>query len=106
MLQITIHSSKLTLLQPDYKMKRKVELGEFQSREVEISDPDHVTHHSHSMYGEDVPRCVACDCDLTVEHIMIECGDFAEVRQRSDAENSGQLFREISITDVFDFCRK
>ena len=31
------------------------------------------------MNGEDVPKCVACDCDLTVEHIFIECGDFAEV---------------------------
>ena len=40
------------------------------------------------MTGEDVPRCVACDCDLTVEHILIECGVFAEVRQTYfDAEN-------------------
>ncbi len=22
-----------------------------------------------------VARCVACDCDLTVENILIECGD-------------------------------
>ena len=41
----------------------------------------HLTH-SYIMNGEDVPRCVACDCNLTVEHIVIECGDFGEVRQR------------------------
>ena len=33
------------------------------------------------MNGEDVSRCVACDCDLSVEHILIECGDVAEVMQ-------------------------
>ena len=33
------------------------------------------------MSSKDVPTCVACDCNLTVEHILIECGDFAEVRQ-------------------------
>ena len=56
------------------------------------------------MNGEDVPRCVACDCDLAVEHNLFECGDFAEVRQRYyEAENLQQLFREISVTDIFDF---
>ena len=59
------------------------------------------------MNGEDVPvlRCVACDCDLTVNYIiLIECGDFTEVRQRYyDAENLRQLFQESSVTDVFDF---
>ncbi len=38
--------------------------------------------YSYRMSGEDIPRCVACDCTLTVEHILIECGDFAEVRQQ------------------------
>ena len=58
------------------------------------------------MNGEDVPRYVACDCDLTVEHIRIECEDYAEVRQRYyDAKNL-QLFQEISVTYVFDFLRE
>ncbi len=56
------------------------------------------------MNGEDIPGCVACDCDLTVEHILIECGDFAEVRQKYfDAESLQQLFQETSVTYVFDF---
>ena len=59
------------------------------------------------MNGEDVPRCVACDCDLTVEHILIECGEFAEVRQKYyDAENLRHLFQEIGVTDLFDFLHK
>ena len=56
------------------------------------------------MYGEDVARCVVCDCNPTVEHILIECGDFADVRQRYyDAESLQRLFQEINVTYVFDF---
>ena len=55
------------------------------------------------MNGKDAPRCVACDCDLTMEHILIEYGDFAEVRQKHyHAESLRELFREISVTEVFD----
>ncbi len=59
------------------------------------------------MNGADVPRCVDCDCDFTAEHILIECGDFAVIRQRYyDAENLQQLFPEMSSTYVFDFLRE
>ena len=51
--------------------------------------------------GKDVPRCVAWDCNLTLEHILIECGVFAEVRPRYyEVENSQQLFKEISVTCI------
>ncbi len=56
------------------------------------------------MNGEGIPRCVACDCNLTVEHVLIECGDFAEVRQQYyEAESLQQLFQETNVTYVFDF---
>ncbi len=54
------------------------------------------------MNGKDVPRCVVCDCNVTVEHILIECGDFAEVRQRYyEAEDLQKLFHEISVTYMY-----
>ncbi len=31
------------------------------------------------MSGQDVPRCVACDYNLSVEHVLIECGDFTKL---------------------------
>ena len=56
------------------------------------------------MSGEDVSRCVVCDCNLIVEHILIECSDFAKVRQNYyDAESLQQLFSESSAPCVFDF---
>ncbi len=47
---------------------------------------------------------MACDCDRTVEYILIEGGDFAELEQRYyDAVDLQQSFEEISVTHVFDF---
>ena len=48
------------------------------------------------MNGEDMPRDVACNYDLTVEHILIEFGDFAEVIQwYYEAETLDQLFQKL-----------
>ena len=49
------------------------------------------------------PKCVAYDCDLTVEHILIECGDCAEVRQSYyDIENITNSFQHVNITEFLD----
>ena len=31
---------------------------------------------------EDPPQCAACDCHLTVKHILFDCVDFIESRDR------------------------
>ncbi len=49
----------------------------------------HLTHF-YQMNGEDVPRCVAYNWDFTVEHTVIECGDFVELDRHYDAENLQQ----------------
>ena len=44
--------------------------------------------------GKPGRRNEACDCDLTVEPALVECGDFAAARQRYyEAENLEQLFK-------------
>ena len=30
--------------------------------------------------GEEKPQCVGCDAQFTVRHFLLECGDFAQVR--------------------------
>ena len=60
--------------------------------------------HSYRMNGEDVPKYLACDCDLMVEHILIESGDFMEVRKiYYGAVNIPQFFQKIRVTYVCDF---
>ena len=45
------------------------------------------------MNGEDIPRCVPCDCDPTEEHICNECRNFAQnIQTDYDAEILIQLF--------------
>ena len=43
------------------------------------------THLTHCFLwkGEDPPKCTACDCQLTVKHILFECVDFIESRHFS-----------------------
>ena len=65
----------------------------------------HLTH-CYQMNGEYVPRCVACDCNLSVEHILNKCAGLTEIRQRYYyAENLQQLFQKISVICVFDLCK-
>ena len=37
--------------------------------------------HKHYILNEDFPMCTACDCPLTVKHILIECADTILIRQ-------------------------
>ena len=36
--------------------------------------------HSYLLLGEEHPQCVGCDAPFTVRHFLLECGDFAQVR--------------------------
>ena len=36
--------------------------------------------HSYLLLGEEQPQCVGCDAPFTVRHFLLECGDFAQVR--------------------------
>ena len=54
--------------------------------------------YCYSMNGEGTPKCVACDCGLTVEIILIEYQDFDEVRQiYYGVEDIKQLIKDNSI---------
>ena len=44
-----------------------------------LSRREEIVTHSYRMSGDDVPRCVACDCNLTVEHILIKCECIAKI---------------------------
>ena len=36
--------------------------------------------HSYLLLGEEHPQCVGCDAPFTVRHFLLDCGDFAQVR--------------------------
>ena len=38
--------------------------------------------HEFLLKGEPPPECIPCNCPLTIKHLLIECVDFIDVRQR------------------------
>ena len=63
--------------------------------------------HSYLLQGEEQPHCVGCDAPFTVRHILFECGDFAQVRNKCyHVENMKQLFQDIHIDSIMTFLRQ
>ena len=58
----------------------------------------HIGHtrltHSFLLSGDDLPECGTCQCPLTVKHILVECVDLIDVRNKH--------FVASSIKDLFD----
>ena len=91
----------------------KPTIGEYQSvfrnirKEVVLARPrlghTRVTH-SYLLQGEEQPHCVGCDALFTVRHILLECGDFAQVRNNCfHLLNMKQLFQDIHIDSTMTF---
>ena len=36
--------------------------------------------HSYLLLGEEQSQCIGCDAPFTVRHFILECADFAQVR--------------------------
>ena len=53
----------------------------------------HLTH-SYLLSGEDQPICTSCDALLTVQHILLDCPDLQDIRQK--------YFSASSLKDIFE----
>ena len=50
--------------------------------------------HRHYLVNEDFPECIPCDCPMTIQHMLIECIDTAEIRR--------QYFNCIDLKTLFN----
>ena len=51
--------------------------------------------------------CVGCDAPFTVRHFLLDCGDFAQVRNNCfHVDNMKQLFQDIHIDSIMTFLRQ
>ena len=71
----------------------------------------HIGHtyitHRHLLSGEAEPICIGCDEPLTVEHILVKCWDFYEIRRKHySVENFKVLFRDVPPDKIFDFLKE
>ena len=70
----------------------------------------HIGHsfitHSFLLKGEEPPMCIGCDKRLTIEHILLTCSDFIEIRESHfTAKSLRMLFQDIS-PEIFNFLKE
>ena len=71
----------------------------------------HIGHlfiaHSFLLKGEKPPMCIGCDKRLTIEHILLTCSDFIEMRESHvTAKSLRMLFQDISHEKIFNFLKE
>ena len=71
----------------------------------------HIGHtyftHRYRLHKEAEPFCIGCDEPLTVEHILVKCWDFYEIRRKHySVENFKVLFRDVPPDKIFDFLKE
>ena len=63
--------------------------------------------HSFLLKGEEPPVCIGCDQHLTIEHILLTCSDFIEMRERHfTAQSLRMLFQDILPEKIFNFLKE
>ena len=51
--------------------------------------------------------CIRCDKRLTIEHILLTCSDFIEMRERHfTAKSLRMLFQDILSEKIFNFFKE
>ena len=68
----------------------------------------HIGHsfitHSFLVKGEEPPVCIGCDQHLTIEHILVTCSDFIEMRESLfTAQSLRMLFQDILPEKILSF---
>ena len=71
----------------------------------------HIGHsfltHGFILRREDPPVCVACDCRLTVKHILLECVDFQETRVNYfNVDSVYTLFQTVPPDIILDYLKE
>ena len=66
----------------------------------------HLTH-GYLLKGEDQPQCIPCSEELTIEHILIHCVDFAETRDKYfNVQSLHELFSTVKPVHIIGFLKE
>jgi ribonuclease HI len=66
----------------------------------------HLTH-CYLLKAEDQPQCIPCQCSFSVEHILLQCGDFAYSRQKYfNVGSLKELFSTVPALDILEYLRE
>ena len=63
--------------------------------------------HSYLLSGDDSPTCQSCRIPLTVKHILVECANLRDVREKYfTASCLADLFNRVDNHTVIDFIKE
>ena len=71
----------------------------------------HIGHtfvtHSFLLKGEEPPWCFFCDAPYSVAHILTECSDLLEIKEKFyDSSDLNQIFREVPLPHICGFLKE
>ena len=71
----------------------------------------HIGHsfltHSFLLKGKELPVCIGCDKRLTIEHILLTCSHFIEIRESHfTAKSLRMLFKDVSPEKILNFLKE
>ena len=62
--------------------------------------------HVYLLSG-DIPECGTCQCPLTVKHILMDCVDFSDVRNKHFVASSiKDLYDKVEAQNIIDFIKE
>ena len=63
--------------------------------------------YSYLLKGEEEPQCIPCNAPFTVKHILVDCVDFAPMRQRFfNVDSLTTLFDTVKFESIFAFLKE
>jgi len=63
--------------------------------------------HSYLLSGDDILECGTCQCPLTVKHILMDCVDFNDVRNKHFVVSLVKdLFENVVAQNIIHFIKK
>jgi len=63
--------------------------------------------HSYLLSGTDQPECLACHCQLTVKHILIECPALTGTHKKHFTSSSmKELFDDVDARNIINFIKE
>ena len=73
-------------------------------------EPDNWSYSFNAFFllsGDDLTECGTCQCPLTVKHILVECVDLKDVRNKHFVASSiKDLFDNIEAHKIIDFIKE
>jgi len=65
--------------------------------------------HGHLLRGETPPRCLDCQVDLTVEHVLLHYASFTNARDYVicvTLTSMSELFSKVASRSIIDFIKE